>query len=100
VNTYRITKQAESDLEEIYVYVAQYSRAAANRLHDLFFDRFQFLADTQQAGTQRDDLRRGLRLFSARDYVIFFFVNPSGVEIAGVLHGARDYELMYRLGER
>lgn len=99
MNTFRINKQAESDLEEVYLYLARKSSAAADRMLDLFFESFQFLATTPSAGTPRDDLRKNLRLFSARNYVIFFAI-PSGVEIVGLLHGARDYETLYRSGQR
>lgn len=97
---FRLSKQAQADLVAIWDYLARRSLAAADRQIDELIARFEFLAGTPVAGTLRDDLKRGLRLFSAGNYVIFFYVIPSGVEIAGVLHGARDYESMYLFGER
>ncbi|HUE69789.1 MAG TPA: type II toxin-antitoxin system RelE/ParE family toxin [Pirellulaceae bacterium] len=97
---FRLSKQAQADLVAIWDYLARRSLAAADRQIDELIARFEFLAGTPVAGTLRDDLKRGLRLFSAGNYVIFFYVISSGVEIAGVIHGSRDYETMYLLGDR
>jgi plasmid stabilization system protein ParE len=97
---FRLAKQVQADLVAIWDYLAPHNLAAADKQIDELIARFGFLAQTPIAGTLRDDLKRGLRLFSAGHYVIFFYVVPSGVEIAGIIHGARDYEAMFLLGER
>jgi plasmid stabilization system protein ParE len=45
-------------------------------------------------------LKQGLRAFSADRYVILYYVFDRGIEIAAVVHGARDLEGLFRRGER
>jgi plasmid stabilization system protein ParE len=51
-------------------------------------------------GQSRDDLRPSLRSFTHRRYVILFYPGEDGVDVAGVLHSARDIEGLYREGLR
>ena len=53
----------------------------------------------EDAGEVRDDLRPGLRAFSADKYVILYYVYDRGIEIAAVVHGARDLKGLLRRGE-
>ena len=46
-------------------------------------------------GQQRDDLRPNLRSFTHGNYVAFFYPMAEGIEVAAVVHGARDvYEAL------
>jgi len=46
-------------------------------------------------GTQREELSPGLRSFPLRNYIIFYRPMEKGVEIARVLHGARDLPKLF-----
>ncbi len=91
-----------ADLEGIWDYLAITCRnpdAAFNQLESLY-SRFTLLAESQFLGEQRDDLRRGLRIFAVNQFVVFYYVIPNGIEVAGVVHGSRDIEGLFRRGER
>ena len=45
-----------------------------------------------EAGRLRPELRAGLRSFPVGRYLIFYTVNSSDIEIARVIHSARDIE--------
>jgi toxin ParE1/3/4 len=98
VNRFHVSPQATSDLVELHDYIAVDNQAAAARLIDRFFTRFQRLADYPELGTLREDLRPGLRVWSEGRYVILYRPTAVGVDIARVVHGARDIESL--LGAR
>jgi toxin ParE1/3/4 len=68
----RITKQAESDLEEAWDYVAERNLRAADRLLDRILERARLHARFPLMGRPRDDLLPGLRSFSVSSNVIFY----------------------------
>ncbi len=92
MSSFRLSPQAKSDLLEIHGYIAADNLAAADRLIDRFFDHFQRLADFPELGTLRDDLHPGLRVWPEGRYVILHLPTSAGVDIAHVVHGARDIE--------
>ena len=46
-------------------------------------------------GRRRDELKKGLRSFPVKKYVVFYFIIDDGVKIARVLHGAQDIDSMF-----
>jgi plasmid stabilization system protein ParE len=91
----RISPEAESELDEIWLYVAQASGSVeiASRVVDNITDRFWLLAEHPYLGRRRDeDLMPGLRSLAAEDYVILHRVENDGgrVVILHILHGSRD----------
>ncbi|HUT24093.1 MAG TPA: type II toxin-antitoxin system RelE/ParE family toxin [Sumerlaeia bacterium] len=85
----RLAPLAQNDLEEIGLYVAMDDYDASLRLVERFFRAFDLLADSPKMGRNRPELG-GVRSFPFRPYVIFYREAHEGVEIARVLHGARD----------
>jgi len=81
--------EAESDLDEIWWYIAQDSPYNADRLLDRIQERCLALADYPQMGTSRDELKAGLR---SQPVGNFYFPLEDGVDIVRVLHGSRDIE--------
>jgi len=67
---------------------------------ELIYDRLRLLASQPLLCQLRDDLKPGLRIFTAGRYAILYFPYPKGIEVVGVIHGARDIEGMFRHGER
>ena len=99
---YRLSRRAVADLEGVWDYLAiarGNPDAAFNQLESLY-SRFSLLAESQFLGEQRNDLRPGLRIFSVDQFVVFYYVIPDGIEVAGVVHGSRDIEGLFRRGER
>ncbi len=101
---YRLSNQADADLDGIAEYLGRKSPVNAERVLGALFDSFQLLAASPLLGTLRDDLRPDLRVFSANKpaahYLIFYYTCPGGIEVSTVIHGARDYLGVFHRGER
>ena len=87
--------EAESDLDEIWWYIAQDSPHNADRFLDRIQERCSTLADCPQMGTRRDELKAGLRSQPVGNYLIFYFPLEDGIDIVRVLHGSRDVDAMF-----
>jgi toxin ParE1/3/4 len=92
-----LSRSAETDLIEIWVYVAEDSVEAADRLIAKIQRQCQVLADAPGAGRRRDDVLPGIRSFPVGRYVLFFREADEGIEIARVLSGYRDLRRILRL---
>jgi toxin ParE1/3/4 len=90
MNQYLVSDTARSDLDEIWFYIAQDDPDAADQLMCAIVSRFPVLASMPEMGRQREQLAARLRSFPVGHYVIFYRPMEYGVEIARVLHGARD----------
>lgn len=82
--------EAETDLIEIWVYIAEENPAAADALLESIDDKCAALAASPLMGRARDELLPGIRSFPAGHYVIFYQPIEDGIEVVRVLHGARD----------
>jgi toxin ParE1/3/4 len=89
---YRISSLARLDLDDIHDYIARDNPDAAKRWLRKTMDEFSRLAKNPVCGEARDDIRPGVRAVSHGNYVIFFRSRDKHLEIARVLHGARDIE--------
>jgi toxin ParE1/3/4 len=98
MTSFRLSRRASADLSEIHRYIADRNAPAATKLMNDLFDLFHLLARNPQMGQARVDLRPNLRCVSHRSYVVFYYPLHHGVEIAAVIHGARDIESI--LGRR
>jgi toxin ParE1/3/4 len=87
--------QAERDLVDLWLYVAEDSLRAADRLLDQIHAALQMLASHPQMGRRRDALRTGLRSFPLGDYVIFYLPRDRGIVVVRVLSGYRDLDSMF-----
>ncbi len=84
------TRQADADLLEIWVYIAENNVEAANRLIQSLGRRCHDCAELPGMGRRRDDLSPGLRSLTEGSYIIFYRLAEHGIEIVRVLHGARE----------
>lgn len=87
--------QAESDLIEIWSYIALDNLEAADRLLDVIDDKALTLAESPLIGRERKELLPGIRSFAIGNYVLFYQQIENGIEIIRVLHGARDVEAIF-----
>jgi len=90
--------QADSDLDDIWYYVATRSGSIeiADRLIDSITDRFFLLATHPNIGRARDeDLRPRLRSFPVGEYVIIYRIQDEDVLILRVLRGSRDIAALF-----
>ena len=65
---YRLTRQAEADVLEIWLYIARDSIPAADRLIDRFTETYELLASNPGVGSLQDQYRAGLRAFPVGNY--------------------------------
>jgi toxin ParE1/3/4 len=88
----RVSPEARSDLESIWLYIARESGSTdiATRVTDSIAQRFWLLTRHSHLGRRRDDLRPGLRSLTAGDYVIIYRIEKDTVVILHIFHGSRD----------
>ena len=88
---FRVAPQAESDLDEIWYFLATQSSNidVADRVIDSITARFALLARQPYIGRRRDeDLRPGVRSLVVGNYVIAYRVDGDNVLILRVLRGS------------
>ncbi len=90
MSRYHISDRARTDLDEIWGFIAQDNPQAADRLIEVLVRKFRVLARSPEIGILRSELASSLRSFPVGNYLIFYRPFDQGIEIARVLHGARD----------
>ena len=91
-------QSALDDLEEIVLYIAQNSSAAALRIHDKIVEKTSDLATFPKRGRLVPDKKMGeagFRILGIKPYVAFYRIIGRNVYIYRVLHGATNYPLLY-----
>ena len=83
---------AETDILEIWDYIADDSLAAADRWVDHLDEQFRVLATQPMMGRARDELAPRVRSFPFGRYVVFYVPLDDGIDVVRVLHGARDID--------
>ena len=96
MSQYRLDEQAEQDLDEIWLTIAEDNPDAADRMIDRLTDSFVLLTGQPLMGRERPELAPNLRSFAVSSYVIFYRPTTDGVGIARVLHGSRDINTFFR----
>jgi toxin ParE1/3/4 len=95
MNRYRLSHQAELDLEDIWVYFAQKDNLAADLMVAKILNKFPMLAQFPDMGYERDDFTETMRSFSVKPYIVFYRRTDIGIEIFRVLHHSRDIERQF-----
>ncbi|KXB29895.1 plasmid stabilization system [Dechloromonas denitrificans] len=76
---------------EAWLYVAEDSVTAADRMLDQIEAEAIRLLDQALMGRERNELSPGIRSWpTSTPYILFYFPNEQGVVVARVLHHARD----------
>jgi toxin ParE1/3/4 len=96
---FRLSTRAQADLADVHHYIAADNVSAADKFIEGLFSLFHLLAESPGIGQERSDLRPNLRTISHGKYVVLFYAMRDGVEIVGVVHGARDIEALFRTDE-
>ena len=91
----RITPAAETDLAEIWAYIAEDSPTAATAFIEQIEGKFEPLLAFPGIGTPRDQLAPGLRALPTKAYVIYYVADDEAVTIVRVVHGARDVRALF-----
>ena len=85
----RRTAQADEDLMDLWVYIAQDHPKAADRLLDEIEDKFELLSEQPRLGPARPDIAPELRHVPVGRYLILYREMVDGIEVVRVVHGAR-----------
>lgn len=86
---------AETDILEIWDYIADDSAAASDRWVDHLDAQFRVLATQSKTSRVRDELAPGVRSFPVGRYVVFYVPLDDGIDVVRVLHGARDIDAVF-----
>lgn len=88
---YRVTRAAETDLEEIWRHTHKtWGLAQADRYIDKLAETFQYLAENPMQASACDHIRRGYRRALVENHVIYFRLADGGIDIIRVLHERMD----------
>ncbi len=87
----RFTSSAENDLLEAWLYIAESNITAADHMLDQIEAQARQLLSQPRMGRAREELASGLRSWpTSTPYLLFYFLDETGIVIARVLHHARD----------
>ena len=85
---YRLTPQAERDLEEIWLYTFEnWSAEQADRYHSQIMAAIEGLAGGSKQGRAIDDIRPGYRKLAVASHFLFYRIADAGmIDIIRILH--------------
>ena len=91
------SSQADSDLDDIWHYVARESGSAeiADRLIDAITYRFLLIAERPYLGRARGDFRPGLRSFPVGEHLIMYRTDGDDVLILRVVRSSRKVDALW-----
>jgi toxin ParE1/3/4 len=92
-----ITRVAEADLLEIWIYLFEHSPQTADRVMDEITAQYDHLLEFPFMGRQRLEFGGDYRSLPVGNYVIFYRVKDDLLEISRVLHGSRDLTGIFTL---
>jgi toxin ParE1/3/4 len=94
---YRVSENAQRDLEEIFVYWAERAGLEiADRIIDKISDRFWLLGEQPGAGKATEGIAAGVRCFPAGKYLIYYRATRRGTDILHVFDGVRDQRKAFK----
>ncbi len=89
---FRYSPQAENDIEEISNFIAQDNYRAAMNWIDAIEQKCDRLVDMPKLGISLGNARQNARMISMGKYIILYRETKTGIEIARVVHGARQWQ--------
>jgi len=92
---WRLSPQAEKELDEIWVSIARERLSAADKVTARIIQTLAVLADFPLLGRARPELREGVRGLPVGRYVIFYVAQPYGVYVLHILWGGRDIRAIF-----
>ena len=95
MSQFRLTPEADDDLANIWLFIAQDDFDAADRVASEIISKFDLLAENPRLGRERPEFAPELRSFAVHKYIVFYRPGPNGIEVVRVLHGARDIERIF-----
>ena len=93
---FRLARQAKNDLDAIATYIGGRNPSAAVRELEKLLEKFTMLGKNPLLGQLREDLPETPRSFAAGSWVILYKPITDGIEVARVVHAARDLRSLLR----
>lgn len=90
-----ISDEAESDLDDIWDYIARDSPLKADRFIDQLYRKCIDIAKLEGIGRRRDELSEGLFSIPHKKFIIFFEREKTHINIVRVLRGTRDLDQIF-----
>ena len=96
------TRQADSDLDEIYLHIARADKrpSVAKEMEAGIVNHCNqyatYFAEGHTLGTARPDLAAGVRTVAYQRWVIIFRPVDSGIQVLRVFDGSRKYDELFR----
>lgn len=87
-----ISAEAESDLEDIWDYIASNSLLDADRFLDQLYRKCLDATALDGIGRPRDEIAISLLSIPHKKYIIFFTRDDVSVSIVRILQGSRDID--------
>ena len=87
----RLTRAAQNDLDEAWLYIAADNPDAATRYVDRVIERARELAHTPRTGRVRVPSRPELLSTVILNHIIFYRVHDKEIEVVRIVHGAQDW---------
>lgn len=88
---FELTREAERDLNEIWLYIAERDLDAADRVQEDIYDAITRLREAPGAGhTRRDLTTKPLRFWGVHSYLIAYRVENGRLLVVRILSAARD----------
>lgn len=95
MSSYSFSDVAVRDLDEICDRIAQVNAKAASELFEAIRQKCRLVAGFPNMGKSYNKLAPGLRGFIVKDYIIFYYPRTDGIDVARVVSGYRDLELLF-----
>ena len=93
-------RRAVRDIDEHAKYIAERNSRAAFRFLDKVEETFSVLARHPRIGSPRfDHIAPGLRAWPVAEfpnYVILYFVASRAIHVVRIVHGARDFGVLFK----
>ncbi len=92
---YKISNEAQSDLENIWLYTFEnWSAEQADRYYNLILDEIEYLAKNSDIGKDYSHVRKNYLCSKVKSHFIFYKINSKEniIEIIRVLHQQMDIE--------
>ena len=82
-----VSVEAEEDIDLIAAYTTRtWGWRQTNHYLAMLEDGFNLLAQNPSIGRSCDSIRPGLRRFEIGKHVVFFILEPNGIQIVRILH--------------
>ncbi len=92
---YLISKQAELDLENIWLYTfKEWSINQADYYLDLIIDEIEYISKNPKSGKDYNEIRKGYFRSRVKSHFIFYKINlqEENIEVIRILHQQMDIE--------